>query len=136
MNPRISPKERGLLKGAIRRVFSRSDLRRKAMERQIIEHSDPKRPRVKKWAWCAICGEVTPAYTMAVDHIDPIVPVNTALEHMKWDDLIDNTWCDENKLQLLCPMCHNSKTKSENAERRKLKQENKNNGSPSKRKTS
>ncbi len=118
MNPRISAKERGLIKGALRRVFSRSDLRRAAMDGQATEHHDPKRPRVKKWAWCAICGEVCPKYLMSVDHLAPIVPITTALEHMDWDEVVNNIWCELNKLQLLCDMCHNAKTKAENAERR------------------
>lgn len=118
MNPRITKKERGLIKGALRRVFSRSELRRKAMERQVIEHSDPKRPRVKKWAWCAGCGVVEPAYLMAVDHIDPIIPVNSTLDEMSVEDLVNNMWCEENRLQFLEDMCHNAKTKAENAQRR------------------
>jgi hypothetical protein len=46
-NPRVTSKERGLLKGAIRRVFSRSDLRRKVIELSRIDHTDSTRPRVK-----------------------------------------------------------------------------------------
>lgn len=130
MNPRISSKERGLIKGALRRVFSRSELRRMAMDRQAIEHSDPKRPRVKKWVWCAGCGEVVPRWTTAVDHIEPIIPTTSALEFMSWDSVVNNIWCEVKKLQVLCDMCHNAKTKAENALRRLNKKE-KRNGSPS-----
>lgn len=125
MNPRISKKERGLLKGAIRRVFSRSDLRRKALAQCSIPHEDPRRPRVKKWGWCASCGEVTPQYLLSIDHINPVVPTDTPFEAMSIDVLVNNIWCEEFLLQALCERCHSDKTKAENALRRKVKKEHK-----------
>lgn len=122
MNNRITPKERGLIKGAIRRVFSRSDLRRKLVESTRIAYTDPERPRVKKWSICQLCNMKTPTYKMQVDHIDPIVPINATLEDMTWDLVIDRIWCLENNLQVLCFACHNEKTKSERKLRRLAKQ--------------
>ena len=117
-----NPKERNLLKGAIRRVFSRSDLRREALERNSIEHSDPNRPRVTKWAWCSDCGEITPKYLMQVDHEIPVIGVNESLEDLTWTELIENRmWCDSKNLRPLCPSCHSLKTKRENFERRQFK---------------
>lgn len=121
MNNRITPKERGLLKGAIRRVFSRSDLRRKVIEKARIEHTDPTRPRVTKWGRCAVCLTPTAMYQMAVDHVDPIIPTTSSLEHMLWGEVVDRTWCPEDNLQAICPSCHKAKTKAENDERRKHK---------------
>lgn len=118
MNQRISAKERGLLKGAIRRVFSRSDLRKLILEESRINHKDESRPRVTKWSCCAECKLPTPTYLIQVDHIIPIVPIDSTLELMTWDDVVDRIWCDKNNLQPLCKPCHNIKTKAERKLRR------------------
>lgn len=110
-----------LLKGAFRRVFSRSDLRRKILDAAEITHSDIKRPRVTKWVRCAICGLPTPKYLAAVDHIDPLIPINIAFEHMNLDTVIDRMWCEEKNLQVVDATCHAIKSKQENKERRMFK---------------
>lgn len=125
MNPRITKKEQGLLKGAIRRVFSRSELRKFAILTSIIEYIDPKRPRVKKWSMCTECKQPTPTYLMQVDHIDPIIPISKSLDTMSWDDVIDRTWCEQKGLNPLCKPCHSKKTKEENKLRRRMKNERK-----------
>lgn len=119
MNPRITSKERGLLKGAIRRVFSRSDLRREAWNRVIIEHSDEKRPRVKRWGYCQSCGEVVPAYTLKIDHIDPVIPTGQSFEEIGLDKTVDRMWCTVDNLQALCDTCHDSKTAIERKHRKR-----------------
>lgn len=120
-NPRISAKERGLIKGALRRVFSRSDLRRSAIDASRIEHEDPARPRVKKWSRCPVCNNPTPTYLMEVDHVIPIIPVDSSLEAMSADDLINRIWCDASNLLAICEPCHKIKTKAESANRRLYK---------------
>jgi hypothetical protein len=122
-NDRISPKERNLLKGAIRRVFSRSELRRTALNRVKIEHSDPARPRVKTWYYCEHCGELFPQYLLNIDHVDPIVPVFTTLDRMTWDQVVDRIWCEIHNLQVLDLTCHKRKSKMESEERKKFKKE-------------
>jgi 5-methylcytosine-specific restriction endonuclease McrA len=112
-NPRVTSKERGLLKGAIRRVFSRSDLRRKVIELSRIDHTDSTRPRVKKWSKCASCNQPIPTYLIEIDHVAPIIPINNTLEKMSWDSVVDNTWCTESNLMPVCKPCHRQKTKLE-----------------------
>lgn len=124
-NPRITVKERNLLKGAIRRVFSRSDLRRKIVDLVLVEHSDPTRKRVKNWCKCPACGEFIPKSYMQVDHIIPIIGIDESLEDLSWDTVIDRLWCEEHNLTAICKECHIIKTKAENKERRKLKKEGK-----------
>lgn len=125
-NPRMTKKERNLLKGAIRRVFSRSELRRKALDKAIVaDYHDPSRKRVTRWGRCAACNKLEPAYLLEVDHIDPVQPPGVTLEEMAWDTVIDNVWCDESKLQAMCKPCHHDKSKRENAERRLIKREKK-----------
>lgn len=125
-NPRITPKERGLLKGAIRRVFSRSDLRRKVLDLSEVSHSDPLRPRVRKWSKCATCGKPTPKYLTVIDHIDPVIPVDSSFEHMSLDTVVDRLWCEEINLQPICEVCHTAKTKIEKDQRKEYKKRNKN----------
>ncbi len=121
-NPRITAKERGLLKGAFRRVFGRSELRRKIIDNNIITgYSNPKRKQVKFWVKCAECGEPEAKSNVQVDHIEPVVPIDSSFDQMSLDELADRMWCKESLLQLLCKPCHKVKTKAENKERRQLK---------------
>jgi 5-methylcytosine-specific restriction endonuclease McrA len=106
-------KERGLVKGAMRRIFSRSELRRKVLQKNSIEHHDENRPRVKKWSWCQNCGQVFPQYLAQVDHREPLVPIGTRLEDMSWDTVVERLWCSESNLQVLCVQCHDEKSSVE-----------------------
>lgn len=112
-NPRITPKERGLLKGAIRRVFSRSELRRKVMDAAEVKHFDPKRPRVTRWIRCAVCKELSPKYKGAADHIQPVIPVDSSFEEMSMDTVVDRLWCEEYNIQAICESCHKQKSRQE-----------------------
>lgn len=125
MNPRISKKEWGLIKGALRRVFSRSDLRKEVLEAAIVEHSDPSRPRVKTWVKCAICGGLDAKSNIDVDHKSPVIPINSSMAEMTLQEIVSRLWCDKKDLQTACPPCHDEKTKEENKARRQYKKENK-----------
>lgn len=118
-NPRITPKERGLIKGALRRVFSRSELRSLAITLTRVQHEDPSRPRVKKWSYCGLCGVVTPTYLMEVDHVFSVIPVDRTLADMSCDELVDRIWCDPANLMPVCKPCHKEKSRLENKERRR-----------------
>lgn len=125
-NPRITKKERGLLKGAGRRVFGRSDLRRSIIDKAIIkEHTDPKRKAVKFWVKCEECGKLEAKSNVQVDHKEPVVPLTVSAESMSFDELFNRIWCKESNLQIVCKPCHRAKTKAENKERRRLKNEKK-----------
>ncbi len=116
-----SPKERNLLKGALRRVFSRSDLRREALDKHNIVYHDPNRPRVTKWSFCGECGCIEPRYLMEVDHVIPIIALHETLDDLSWDTVVDRLWCDLSNLVPKCSSCHRRKTQEENKERRRLK---------------
>ena len=125
-NPRITAREWGLLKGAIRRVFSRSELRRSVIDAAIIPgHIDETRPKVKTWCRCAECGKPEAKSYLQVDHKIPIVPLDKAFADMSLDELVDRVWCDKKNLTALDKLCHSKKTKSENKERRRIKKEKK-----------
>lgn len=123
MNKRITAKERGLLKGSIRRVFARSELRQRVLDAAQIIYEDVKRPRVKKWSKCAVCLKPTPKYLAAVDHKEPVILVSSSFEEQGMDITVNRTWCSEENLQVICEECHDSKTKAERAERKRLKKE-------------
>ncbi len=118
-----NPKERNLLKGALRRVFSRSELRRQALEKSIVNVTDSTRPRVKRWSMCPMCETLEPTYKMQVDHIIPLVPTDKTLEDFTWDELINRLWCSADNLKAICLQCHKNKTKLEMIERRKFKKQ-------------
>lgn len=122
MKKPISAKERGLVKGALRRVFSRSELRREVMAKAVLKGvTDPARPRVTKWAMCEICRKIEAAYKLQVDHLVPVIPINSSLEDMTWDTIMERLWCEPENLQVVCLSCHKEKSKAENKERRELK---------------
>lgn len=116
-----NPKERNLIKGALRRIFSRSVLRLEALNKHNIEHFDPNRPRVTKWSWCGECGIVEPRYLMQVDHEKPVIGVTESMESLTWDEVIDRIWCEPGNLLPLCKDCHKLKTSYENKKRREFK---------------
>ena len=125
-NSRISAKERGLIKGALRRVFSRSDLRKTAVDKSLVKnYHDPLRIRVKRWSICPECQEYIPTYKMQVDHISPVIKLTESLDDISWDQLVDRLWCEEDNLVAICTECHKVKSKNENKERRRLKKEGK-----------
>lgn len=122
-NPK-NPKERGLLKGAMRRVFSRSEVRRRALDKALVkDYSDPSRKRVTRWGKCSACNKLEPAYLLQIDHIEPVIGVNESLDDISWDTLVDRLWCDEKNLRAICKPCHKATTKIQNAERRRHKKE-------------
>lgn len=129
MNPRINARERGLIKGAIRRVFSRSDLRQQVISESVMPGFKVMgRPKVKNWCKCQICGTPTPKSYMECDHIEPVIPLNSSLEEITWDELISRIWCKRNNLQAVCPLCHDEKTSQERKARNKFKKERQSNG--------
>jgi len=115
---KLSPKEHSLIRGAIRRVFSRSDLRRAVIEEALITHSDPTRPRVKRWGRCKLCLKPTPKSYLEVDHINPVIKTTETALTVPLEIFIQRLWCEQKNLQALCSPCHKTKSLCENRERR------------------
>jgi len=127
MNKRISVKERNLIKGALRRVFSRSDLRRQAIDAIVVKHQDSKRARVKTWCKCPECGKLDAKSNFQVDHIIPLVELSKSLTDYTWDEIVDRLWCDASNLKAICIECHKAKSKLEAKQRRAFKKGEKKN---------
>ena len=119
-NPRITKRDKGLIKGALRRVFSRSELRNSIITANMVEYSDLSRPRVKKWVLCNICKKPEAKSYVVVDHIDPFVPIGGSFEEMSLDVAVDRLWCEVHNLQAICPNCHELKSTEERQQRKKL----------------
>lgn len=120
-----SKKEQGLVKGAMRRVFSRSEVRLDAIKRATVVHHDPDRPRVTRWVFCNECGLIFPAYQAQVDHREPLIEVGKSLEDYTWDEIADRLWCDISNLNVMDKDCHKLKSRLESKERRRIKNEQK-----------
>lgn len=121
-NPRITKQEMGLIKGALRRVFGRSELRRNVIDAAInSSYSDPSRKKVKFWIQCTECGKMEAKSNIQLDHKEPVVPITSSFEEMSVDTVIDRIWCVPENLKPICKRCHNVKTKAENKERRLFK---------------
>ncbi len=120
-NKNQTPQEMGLIKGAIRRVYSRCETRRKVLKKQRVNHSDPERKRVKTWYKCQNCSKFDAAAGFEVDHIDPVIPLELSFEKLTWDEYIDRIWCDPKNLWLLCLQCHKEKSSIEKGVRAQLK---------------
>jgi len=112
-----------LWKNAIRRAFSRSKLRKRAGEKAKSDTIfGPKGGA--RWI-CTECGEPFPPTQCEVDHDDPVTPVDVEAKDQSVEDYYDRVRCDESNLRVLCKECHRAKSKAENAERRRIKKEKK-----------
>lgn len=71
--------------------------------------------------YCADCKQIFPRHLVAVDHIDPMIPL-TGFDN--WTSVFQRLF--HGSLQVLCKgkgSCHQKKTNRENAQRRKFKKE-------------
>lgn len=126
-NPRITPKELNLIKGALNRVFSRSELRQKIINNAVVPgYLDAKRPRVKTWCKCNVCNKLEARSYVAVDHIKPKIGLHESFSMLSLDEYINRLWCEEENLQPICEECHNKKSALEAKERARIKRELKN----------
>ncbi len=75
--------------------------------------------RLAKHFKCAGCRGHFPDKLIAVDHVEPVVPVTG---FTSWDDIINRMFCEKDNLQVLCKSCHDIKTLKEKELRKKHKE--------------
>tara|TARA_R110000824_G_scaffold84052_2_gene209904 strand:+ start:225 stop:683 length:459 start_codon:yes stop_codon:yes gene_type:complete len=83
---------------------------------------NPATGRMCKLHKCQQCGNLFPQASMAVDHIDPVVPIDgfskaNGFLGYDWDQVIRRLFCEVEGLQVLCKPCHKLKSADERAER-------------------
>lgn len=71
---------------------------------------------------CAICSEIFKRDGVQLDHIKPVIPL-TGWDN--WDGFITRLFCEEDGYQVICLICHNVKTTTEDTIRAKNNAERK-----------
>jgi 5-methylcytosine-specific restriction endonuclease McrA len=109
------------IRGAIRRVFSRSPIVREVLMegRREIPKFNKDGSRSKKDAvqyQCQICSSWVSSTKIAVDHIDPVISVDDGF--VDWNTFVERLGFENKKnLQRICDDCHNKKTNAERFKR-------------------
>ncbi len=92
--------------GALRRCWSRHPRRRTILE--SAKHPTTTGPRGGGQYICADCGETFGQGKIKVDHVEPVVPLDTLRRDMSWDEIVNRMFdCPDENLQALCDVCHN-----------------------------
>jgi len=108
---------------AWRKVFSSSAVASRA---RYMATSNRYGPRGGARYKCAACGGDFTLGEVQVDHIDPVVPLDTEGRNLSWDTIYDRLLnVDPEDLQILCKKCHLEKSVKENSVRRAHKRERK-----------
>lgn len=71
---------------------------------------------------CNKCHNLFPLSKIEVDHIVPVIKD----ERNTWDEVIDNMFCEEDNLQVLCKQCHKEKSFEETRLRKLYRRANQN----------
>lgn len=85
-------------------------------EAETEKKINEKTGRVAQHYRCVGCRRDYPVKEVAIDHIEPIVPVTG---FTTWDDIISRALCEKSGFQVLCKSCHAIKCKEENEQRKK-----------------
>ena len=106
--------------GAMRRIFSMSELYKHVKNARL---SEEKGPRGGKMVVCDGCGKSFPWSSTQVDHVEDVTPVDKSAAEMSYDEIVERMWCMQcenqlDNLQVLCKECHDAKTEAENKIRR------------------
>lgn len=87
------------LTGVLRRASLRWPARSEALRRGRIDRG---------LYQCAICLREFKQREVAVDHIKPVISLTEGFT--TWDDFIERLFCEPEHMQVLCHVCHNSKS--------------------------
>lgn len=128
--------ENSAIRSAVRRAFSRSPL-----VQEVLKDARSEQPKYNKdgslakkpavFYTCAQCYNKFKGKHVAVDHIDPVIPIGE--EFKDWNTFIFRLWCKKDNLQVLCSYklkeadqyggknsCHHDKTQNERIARKAL----------------
>ncbi len=111
------------VKSALRSASQRWPPKYKALKKASVgKKINWKTNRIAQHFKCASCNKEFPQKEVQIDHISPIINPKTGFT--SWDDVIDNMFCEEDNLQVLCITCHKEKSTAEKADRKKEKNNN------------
>jgi len=109
-----------MIRGAIRRTFSRSPIVREVLmsgRREVPKFNKDgslaKKPAVQYQ--CQVCSIWTGSTKVVVDHINPVISVEDGFRD--WNTFVDRLFCDKSNLQRICDPCHDQKTATERFDR-------------------
>ena len=77
--------------------------------------TNKKSGKLAKHYRCSACKAEYVATEVQVDHIQPVVDPTTGFT--SWDSFVERLFCEKEKLQVLCKVCHKKKTAEEKAVR-------------------
>lgn len=108
------------VRGAIRRVFARSPVKREVLmaSRREVPKYNADNTRSKKDAvqyLCSVCETWTKSTAVSVDHIEPVVGVDEGF--VDYNTFVARVFCPKENLQVICDGCHDKKTYRERIER-------------------
>lgn len=109
------------IQAAIRQTFSRSDLAKAA---RLVYLSTKTGPKNGIRYDCAKCSNPFPAKSTQVDHIEPVCPIGVREIDIPIEEFLARVYCDKKNLQVLCLICHQAKSKRENALREYMRKVN------------
>lgn len=120
MKKRPPYNQNAMIRGSIRRTFSRSPVVREVLmagRREIPKYnkdgSVAKKPAVQYQ--CQVCNNWVSSTKVSVDHIEPVISVDDGF--VDWNQFVDRLFCDKSNLQRICDDCHDIKTATERFER-------------------
>lgn len=101
------------------KVFAIAALRRSSY-RWIPRESARRLAKVDRNQYkCKTCGGIFKRKDTKIDHINPVVPVETGWAG--FDSFIERLFCQIEGFQILCCVCHKEKTKIEGDQRKLLR---------------
>jgi 5-methylcytosine-specific restriction endonuclease McrA len=89
--------------------------------REKAVHPSKKGPRGGKQYICSKCKKTFGAKDISVDHRIPVVRLSSSLQEMSYDQMVEQIFCNEVNLEVLCIECHKTKTARERKERKAFK---------------
>jgi len=120
MNLNLGDGTRGMIIGALRKVFAQSYIAKTVRKLAISEQQGK---RGGAMYTCAVCKQSFPPQKTQIDHIDPVLPVGYEQENKpwSWDWYISRLFCKIDNLQVICFDCHDAKSRAENDNRNEIK---------------
>ena len=113
--------EGSAIRGALRRIFSRSPVIRDVLQRHRrsmprINQDGNRSKRDAVQYQCMVCNLWVSSTDIAVDHIDPVISVEDGFQD--WNVFVQRLFCDASNLQTVCSTCHQEKTNRERKARK------------------